>query len=308
MSPALAAVAPVFATVALGYGVARAGLFTHEATAGLTRFMYYLAIPAMLFRSLAGADLPASVPWAFLASYYLPALVVFALARAGAVRWRRWPRRDAAIAGMGAAYANMVLLGLPLVLNAWGEAALVPLFVLLATQSLVFFPLTTVLLEARADPDRHLARRLVPLALNPVLISLALGICANLRGIGVPAAVDTVLAPLAAAAPACALVALGLSLAHYRAHAAAGDVALLVALKMLLQPLAVFLAGRVLGVDGAWLAVAVLLAAMPCSVNAFIFSSQYHVREGVIARAVVVSTVLCAGTATVLIGWLGPVP
>ena len=82
MSDVAAIVAPVFGTVGLGYVATRGGLFTQETGAGLTRFMFYLAIPALLFRGVAGAALPAQVPWAYFAAFYLPSFAVFWLAAA----------------------------------------------------------------------------------------------------------------------------------------------------------------------------------------------------------------------------------
>ena len=51
-------IVPVFGIVALGYGVARLGLFPNEATKGLSRFVFDYAIPAMLFRTMATTELP----------------------------------------------------------------------------------------------------------------------------------------------------------------------------------------------------------------------------------------------------------
>ena len=58
-----------------------------------------------------------------------------------------WPRRDHGIAAIAAGYSNMVMLGFPLVLTAFGDAAALPLFILLALQSLLVFPATTWMLE-----------------------------------------------------------------------------------------------------------------------------------------------------------------
>ncbi len=296
MSTIAATVVPVFGSVALGYALARGGLFSADSGRALVRFMYYLAIPAMLFRSLAAAELPATMPWAYLAAFYLPSLLIFALAMLLARRAFGWARHETGIAGMSAGYANMVLLGFPLTLSAFGPSAALPLFILLATQSALFFPLTTWALERRADGQRAaplaLVRRALRLLLNPVIAGLLLGVAANLAGVEVPLPLDRLLAIIGAAAPGCALIALGISVAQYRLGGGYRDVTVLVVLKLLVHPLLVFLACHVFAVPAAWMQVAVLLAAMPSGINAFIFASQYEVRQEAVSKAIVISTAL----------------
>ncbi|MGR8920703.1 MAG: AEC family transporter [Gammaproteobacteria bacterium] len=292
-------VVPVFGTVALGWVLARTGLLSGATGAALVRFMYYLAIPAMLFSSLAAADLPDAPPWTYLAAFYLPSFFVFALAMRLARRLLGWARPEAGMAGMVSGYSNMVLLGLPLGLGAYGAAGAVPLFILLATQSSLIFPLTTLVLERGAGGG---SGRLLRLLANPILWSLALGVAANLAGYRPPAPVGGMIAMLGNAGPACALVALGVSLAGYRLRGGYAEVAVLVALKNGLHPALVWLACLALGIDGVWLEVAVLLAVMPCGINAFIFASQYGVREATVSKCIVASTVVSSVTTTLLLG------
>ena len=310
MSGVVMVVAPVFGTVALGFGATRAGLFTRETGVGLTRFMYHLAIPALLFRSVASAVLPATVPWAFLAAFYVPAFLVFGLATHAAERARSWQRREAGIAGMSACYANIVLLGFPLTQAAFGEAGRLPLFLLMATQSVLLFPLTTYALEIygnrRSGDLMFYGRAASRLALNPVIGSLALALAANLSGIGLPTTLGRLLEPLSAAGPGCALVALGINLAHYPLAGGLTDVALLVVLKNLVCPALVWGLAHALGLDPLWLQVAVLMAAMPAGINTFIFAGQYGIRAHTVAQTIVISTAVSCLVASLLLGWFMP--
>ncbi len=307
MNAVAAVVVPVFGTVALGFGMARAGIFTRETGVGLTRFMFYLAIPAMLFRGLAGADLPDQVPWAYLTAFYIPSFAVFWLALRGSQSWLGWARREAGMAGMSACYANIVLLGFPLLHAAFGERGHLPLFILLATQSTLLFPLATYALEIygheRAGQPLFYLRAAGRLALNPVIIALAFGFIVNRGALPVPAIASRMLELLGVAGPGCALVALGISLAQYRLGGGWRDVLLLVLLKNLVCPLAVWGLGLALGVEPLWLATAVLMAAMPAGINAFIFASQYDIRQDTVAKTIVISTLSSTVIATALLAW-----
>ena len=310
MNTVATVVVPVFGTVALGFAMARVGIFSRETGAGLTRFMFHLAIPAMLFRGLAGADLPARVPWAFLAAFYIPSFAVFWLALRLAQDGLGWARREAGMAGMSACYANIVLLGLPLSHAAFGERGQLPLFILVATQSTLLFPLATYALEIygqqRAGQPLFYLRAVARLLVNPVIVALALGFIVNLGALAVPVVVSRTLEVLGAAGPGCALVALGVSLAQYELGGGWRDVALLVLLKNILCPLAVWGLGIALGLAPLWLATAVLMAAMPAGINTFIFASQYQVRQDTVAKTIVISTLTSMAVATVLLTWLMP--
>ncbi len=305
-----AVVVPVFGILAVGFTVARVGIFNREVGAGLTCFMFYLAIPAMLFRSVAGADLPAQIPWAFLAAFYLPSFAVFGLTLWLVQRGLGWPRREAGIAGMSACYANIVLLGLPLSHAAFGARGHLPLFILVATQSTLLFPLVTYALEIygqkRAGEALFYGRALARLLANPVIVALVLGFIANLGELAVPVMVSRMLEVLGAAAPGCALVALGVSLAEYELRGGWRDVLVLVLLKNIICPFAVWGLGAVVGLSDIWLATAVLMAAMPAGINTFIFASQYQVRQDTVAKTIVVSTLTSMMVVTVLLSWFMP--
>ena len=299
-------VIPVFGTAVLGYALARGGLFSAEVGTALVRFMYYLAIPAMLFRILASAELPAEIPWRYLLAFYLPAFATFWLAMRLVSTWFSWQRREEGIAGMSASYSNMVMLGYPLTLAAFGTDAAVPMFILLATQSTFMFPIVTYTTEIGGD--LHVAgvearlRVLTKPMLNPVILSLALGVAANLMGLPLHPSADRILELVGAAGPGCALVALGISLAQYQLGGAYRTVVVLVGLKNFVFPAAVWTTCRLLAIEGVWLHVAVLLAVMPTGVNAFIFSSRYGIRQRDVSNTIVVSTVVSSIVATGLLG------
>ncbi len=61
MSGILGIVLPVFALVLAGYIGGRARWLSEEGVKGLSSFVFYLAIPALLFRTLARGEIPESL-------------------------------------------------------------------------------------------------------------------------------------------------------------------------------------------------------------------------------------------------------
>ncbi|MDX1606213.1 MAG: AEC family transporter, partial [Candidatus Competibacterales bacterium] len=129
------------------------------------------------------------------------------------------------------------------------------------------------------------------LATNPIIIGLLLGLGWNLSGLPLPGPLDRLTEMLAQAATAGALFALGAGLTRYRLAGNLGEPLLLVALKMLLQPLLVWLLGaHVLALPPLWTAVLVLLAALPTGVNAYLFAQRYEVGIATATTTVFLST------------------
>lgn len=274
----------------------RVGIFDPGTSEGLAKFVYFVAIPALLFRSLARAELPGTLPWNLLAAFYMPSFAMF-IGGALIARYRlQWDRASLGVAGLGACYSNMVMLGLPLATSAYGASAAVPLFSLMAVQSSLLFPPATYCIEvygARGDAGRvPWIRSMGKLLLNPVILSLALGVFANISGHAPVGALDSCLEKLAQAAPGCALVSLGISLAQYRVTGGLRDVVGFLVLKNFLHPLLVWALCVALAVPNEWARVAVLLAAMPAGVNGYVFAKRYGLREEALSKTVVLSTAL----------------
>ncbi|MEM7467595.1 MAG: AEC family transporter [Pseudomonadota bacterium] len=298
-------VIPIFAIVGLGYAFSKKALFGPEVAAGLTRFMFYFAVPAMLFKSIATTELPNHIPWNFWLAFYVPSFIVFFIAMLTTRSLFGWRSAESGIAGVCAAYSNMVLLGLPLLLAAYGERVNLPLFMLLAPQSLLLFPTTIFAVEVFGGEKRGLDSLKLSLIgklfLNPIILALVLGLIANLSGLVIAKIPLSILELISAAAPACALTALGASLAQYEfkgIHAASYTLAFL---KLVMHPILVFLMCRVLGIEGFWMQVAVFLAAMPCGINAFIFASNYKLKAEIVTQSIVLSTLLSVITSATLL-------
>lgn len=306
MTVILDIVLPVFGLVLLGYGAAKAGWFDTAAVRGLSLFVFNFAIPVMLFRTMARTDLPDRIEWGFLLSYYGGAFGVFFLGMAlsGLLFGRKLDGQG--IAGITAAYSNTILLGIPLILTAFGEAAGVPLFLMIAFHSLLLLPTVTIVVEA-GQGGRLGLRKLIlvtgrGLVRNPIIGGLVAGLLFNATGLAIPGLVDSLARTLGAAALPCATFAMGASLAGYRIAGNLREALSLVGLKLAIHPLLVWgLATFVFAVDPFWTAVAVVLAALPSGVNAYLFAQRYAVGIATAATAVFLSTAISIATVSVLL-------
>jgi hypothetical protein len=301
---------PIFGLLAFGYLATFTRVFGAAAASALASFVFYFAIPVLLFRSMATTALPENIAWGYLGAFYGGTALAFALGFGTARAAFDGPFERHAIIGFGAAFGNSVLLGVPVVLTALGEAASLPLFLLLAFHSTLLFTTITIVLETGGAGRERLrdvpAKALGGLARNPILWGLAGGIACNLLDLRLPAALDRWTALMAGAAVPCALFSTGASLRAYRIAGAIQPALVMVALKLALCPLAVWaLATLVFEVPPLWAKVAIVLAAMPVGVNVYLFAVRYHAGEAESATAIVISSILSVATLAAVLLWLG---
>ena len=125
MNPIFDVIFPVFAIIGMGYGASKLNWVKESTVDGLSDFTYHFAVPVMLVQSISRSSLPEQVPWAFLFSYYGASFSVLTL---GLLSCQNLLRRDfgeSAMHGFTSTFPNTVLLGIPIVLMAFGEEATV---------------------------------------------------------------------------------------------------------------------------------------------------------------------------------------
>lgn len=303
MLSALLVVLPVFGLIGLGY-VARWTKLVRETTGeGLSDFVFVLAVPCLLFRTLAKADIPTSQPWGYWVSYFAGLAIVWALAMLIAARLFQRKGPELVVSGFSAAQSNTVFVGVPMILKAYGDAGAVPLGLLLAIHLPVTMTAATLLAEGRSASPKLMVKRLFT---HPIIIGILLGSAARpVIGV-VPEPLWALVDLLAGAAVPCALVSLGIAMRRYGLESGLGLPVVLSTLKLGLHPLIVhILATHVFAMPAHWSGVAVLFAACPCGINAYLFAERY--RQGVAdaSSAIALSTMLSLFTTAAWLTWLG---
>ncbi|MFO1070323.1 MAG: AEC family transporter [Geminicoccaceae bacterium] len=310
MSVVVDIIAPVFGLLAFGYAATFTKVFDQAAGKGLAAFVFWFAIPVMLFRNVAGQAMPETIPWGYLLSYYLGTFAVFAAAGLLAGPLFRTSVEERVLLGFGSAYGNIVLLGTPLALAAFGPPATLPFFLILSVHSVIMMTLVSLVIEVCRGRDAGWAKMpgkvIGGILRNPIPMSLMAGLLFHKLGLVLPKAVDQWAAMIGAAAGPCALFSLGASLRAYRITGALPRAGFMILMKMLVHPALVWvLATFVFAVPPLWTGVAVLTASLPVGVNSYLFAERYRVGQAEAAAAILIATVLSVATVTVLLGLLG---
>jgi hypothetical protein len=297
---------PFFAVIALGWGAARARVVGAEATAELTRFVFYFALSAMLFGFAANLSIAGIWDGRFAAAYLAASLAVYALAFAVALA-RRVTVEEAAVEAQCAVIGNTGFLGVPMLVLLMGPQAAGPVLMVLAVDLIVFSSLITLIMAARRGGGvgpAALGGLAASLLRNPMVAAMAAGLAWSATGLGLAAPVQEFLTLLGAAATPCALFAIGASLAA-RSAERLPVAAWLSLCKLVLHPAAAALAAHaVFAVAPQKAAVMVAAAALPVAGNVFILAQHYGVAPQRVSAAILVSTAASVLTLTAAVAWV----
>lgn len=290
---------PFFAVIGLGFQSGRSRFFTAEATADLTRFVFYFALSAMLFGFAANLDLAEVFDGSFVLAYLLATSAIWVLVAVTAML-RGSPPEEAVFEAHAGVIGNAGFLGIPMLTLLLGPVAVVPLLLVLAVDLIVFSSLLTMIISGlRAGGiDRRIFGILgLGLLRNPMIVSVVLGLGWGTTGLQLPGPVQEFMSLLGAAATPCALFAIGASLAGRPADRP-GLAVWISFCKLALHPAAAALTCLVLAVDWDGARVMIAAAALPVAGNVFILAQHYGVAPGRISTAILLSTAASVLTLT----------
>jgi len=305
---------PVFALIGIGYVLGRSPLLNGAAgIKALTNFVFYAAIPALLFR-LFGKGLPEDgIEWSIVLGYFVAALIHFAVTMAIARFIFRNPAVELGLAGMTSTFSNTVLMGIPLVYTAFGEPGMIPLLMIVTFHPMILIPLATIIVEfMRGDAEKRqsvgviLLNAVKSLLRHPVIVGMLVGIGICFTGWELPVPVNRLIDMLAAAATPAALCALGASLTQFSIAGDLKESLTLVAMKLIALPALVwFFTSQVFQADPLWVTVATVNAAMPVGINAFLLAQFYGTYTQRSASAGLIGTALSLFTVSALFAIIG---
>ena len=305
MSAVLTTILPVFGLIALGFICARTRFISSVAGQGLSQVVFNLAMPALLFRTVATIDEQSLSPWPLWVALFGGIAIVWVITTVIASTTQLIAAAPAC-AAMGASFGNLAMLGLPLTLAHFGDRAALPVGLVLSIHAPVLWLAGVIHIEAsgqgRLPPLLTIARQLAgQLIRNPIVLALLLGTLWRATGLGLHQVPDRFLELLGEAGIPTALVALGLTLAGYSLRGQWRGILILMSLKMLLLPLAVWLIARyVVGLEPFWIEIALVLAAMPTGANAYLFAERYATGTAAVSGGIALGTALSVVTLSVL--------
>lgn len=282
MAVLLPAIAPVALIVFIGFLAGRT--LSLERTT-LSRLSLYVLLPALIASSLYGMTLSVRQASAIVAGFFLSSAILAGLVYGLCRLFKVDPLTQKTLLATSL-FANTGNLGLPFISFALGATGLERAIVYLISSSILLTTVGPTLLKgAGLWVGLRTTLRL------PVFGAMLAGLALQALNIPLPLRLDAGLELLGGAAIPVALVTLGLQLAKTNLYV---DRAVLVAaaLRLGVAPAIALTVGAMLGLQGQDLQVLVLQAAMPTAVNTFIWVTEFGGDADLVARAIVLSTLL----------------
>jgi len=288
--------APLFLLVALGYALSRFG-WPRTASDALTRFVFVVAVPTLLFRLMSDFSRLPRVDARLLLAFFGGCFVVYALGRVVGALIFRMDGVAQSVFAMGGIFSNNVLLGIPIARATLGDASIPAVTLVLVFNSLILWTLVSVSVEWARNRDLSpvgLARTAKGVIRNPVVASIIAGTAFGFLDVPLPAFVDRTLAMVSDAAVPLSLIALGMGLAEFGIRAGWRESFAIAGLKLILQPAAVYALAIALALPPLETAAVVMLAALPVGANVYLMSREFGVLSGAVASSIVLTTALAA--------------
>lgn len=313
MSVVLNVALPVFAIILAGVLSGKAKLLGPASSEALNKFVYWMALPPVLFLGTARRSMAEIFNGPFIGAFLGAMLAVYALG--ALIGWlvHRERTQILCMQGLTASFSNTGYMGIPLFLAAFGPDHLAPTILATVIMSAIMVGIAVIWLEFANSHGHGLGKALKDvgraLVKNPLIVSTAIGIAwaALLPGVAVPRPIATFCELMGAAAGPCALFAIGLFLAGRSLKADLVEVGWISALKLLVQPALTWaLTVTLFPMDPFWTGSAIILAALPTGALTFVVAQQYQIYVDRTSSAILVSTVLSVVTLSALLALYAP--
>lgn len=287
---------PIFVALMVGYGMRHLGFFDVDAAQSINRFVFYLAMPGLIFNLVAHIPF-GGIDWATMGVYIGSEALVYGGVAWCARQFFKCPLGESILLGMAAGFVNHLMFVLPIAQGLHGPIAAQPIAAIVFID-VVVFALTVFVMdllkasEGNSQQRYHPGHVLKMLARNPMVLACGLGGGAAALFAQVPSGVFTYAKFAGAAAAPAALFALGVILADRPVRPVGGAAWFAIGVKLIIHPaLFMGLAGMV-SMDANWETMGFLVAAGPCGAMPFVIALQYGVNPAAIAKAVLISTLL----------------
>lgn len=282
--------AVIVSIIAVGYVLGRTELLGPAGPTVLTRLAFWVASPALMFHTVAEADLGVIVATPLIATTGSVVVVLTVFALVG--WWRRWGVSYTTLGVLCSGLVNAGNLGLPIAAYVLGDASLVAPILLMQNIVIVPVALTVLDLAGRGASMPAWQRFLTPLQ-SPITVASLAGVVIAASGVTVPPPLMEPFVLVGAISIPAVLMVFGISLRGSSRPGRGpdrGPLALAVGLKTLVHPAVAYLIGLALGLSSAELLAVVVLSALPTAQNALTFAFRYGQAQVLVREAILLTT------------------
>ncbi|MHC1548612.1 AEC family transporter [Phyllobacterium sp. K27] len=296
----------VFGVIAIAYAAAHFKLLDERVGDGLSDFVFMIAAPLLLFRTMVTADFHGAAPWTLWIAYFSGVIVAWAASDMAIKYMFGRDNLAGVVAGVSGSFSNLVFLGMPLVLGVFGQNGFAILSLIVAIHMPIMMAASISLHEIAMRRDGvfsgegHLiavvSSFFKSLLRNPFVLGILAGWIWRLVGLPMPQTADALIQTLASVAGPVALFAMGMGLKKFGVSGNIAAALVMSVIKLMLMPTVVLAAVWLLGIAPFTAKIAVVAAALPAGVNSYLIATRFGTGQALASNSMVMATALSAVT------------
>lgn len=311
----LNATLPIFLIMVLGWFLMRIGLFTKEFNKVADKYVFKVALPVLLFKDIATADIRSDFNLTFVLFCMITTTIMF-LAIWGLSYIFIKDKTQVGAFAQASARGSAAVLGIAFIDNIYGNSGMAPLMIVSAVP--LYNILSVIILTFSADMGKeaqknkltdnvsnskgsNIKKACINVVKNPIIIGIFLGLPFSIFGISIPVIPLKAVTSIAQTATPIALLVVGAGFEGAKAIKKIKLTAVATFIKLVLLPLIFFPFAIAFGFRGSELVAILVMLGSPTTVTCYIMAKNMGNDEVLSSSIVVMATLLSSVTLT---GWI----
>lgn len=311
----LNATLPIFLIMVLGWFLMRIGLFTKEFNKVADKYVFKVALPVLLFKDIATADIRSDFNLTFVLFCMITTTIMF-LAIWGLSYIFIKDKTQVGAFAQASARGSAAVLGIAFINNIYGNSGMAALMIVSAVP--LYNILSVIILMFSADMGKeaqknkltdnvsnskgsNIKKACINVVKNPIIIGIFLGLPFSIFGISIPPIPLKAVTSIAQTATPIALLVVGAGFEGAKAIKKIKLTAVATFIKLVLLPLIFFPFAIAFGFRGSELVAILIMLGSPTTVTCYIMAKNMGNDEVLSSSIVVMATLLSSVTLT---GWI----
>lgn len=303
----LNATVPIFLIMVLGWFLMRIGLFNKEFTKVADKYVFKVALPVLLFKDIATADIRSDFDLTFVLFCMITTTIMFLVIWGLSYLLIKDKTQVGAFA-QASARGSAAVLGIAFINNIYGNSGMAPLMIVSAVP--LYNILSVIILTFSADLGKsgtgrsntaYIKKACVNVVKNPIIIGIFLGLPFSIFGINIPQIPLKAITNIAQTATPIALLVVGAGFEGAKAIKKIKLTSIATFIKLVLLPLIFFPFAIWFGFRGSELVAILVMLGSPTTVTCYIMAKNMGNDEVLSSSVVVMATLMSSITLT---GWI----
>lgn len=290
---------PVFLVILLGWLLMQKGFLTKEFTQIADKYVFKVALPLLLFKDIATAD----ISEVFDLKFVLFCMIVTTIMFMGIWLLAWIFIKDKSMVGaftQAAARGSAAVLGIAFVENIYGDSGMAPLMIVAAVP---LYNIYSVIILTLSSPENkgtgNIKKAFINILKNPIIIGIFAGLPFSIFGIPIPTIPLKAVSSVAATATPIALITIGAGFEGRKAIAKIKPTIIATFIKLIAIPAVFFPFAIMMGFRDSQLVSILIMLGSPTTVTCYIMAKNMG-NDAVLSSSIVVMATLVSSVTLTL--------